>query len=145
MGKLLSITRGLMIMTSSFSGDKKYAGDFDGRQQGNLFSVQQGTVTSFSIENAQARGVLFAKVGDEIYENQIVGISSKDTDLGLNLCKTKALTNMRAAGSDDSTKITPPKVLTLEEAVEYIVDGEFVEVTPSSIRMGIHPKAVKRR
>jgi GTP-binding protein len=142
---LLSITRGLMIMTSTFAGYKPYAGDFAGRTSGNLFSVETGTVTSYSIAGAPARGVLFCKAGDEIYENQIIGISSRDKDLGLNVCKTKALTNMRAAGSDEVTKLVPPKALTLEDAVEYIVDGEYVEVTPDAIRIGIHPKLNKNK
>jgi len=142
---LLSITRGLMIMTSTFAGYKPYAGDFAGRTSGNLFSVETGTVTSYSIASAQARGVLFCKAGDEIYENQIIGISSRDKDLGLNVCKTKALTNTRAAGSDEVTKLVPPKVLTLEDAVEYIVDGEYVEVTPDAIRIGMHPKLNKNK
>ena len=75
-----------------------------------------------------------------MYEDQIVGIHSRQGDLKVNICRTKQLTNMRASGKDDNTNLTPPKLLTLEEAVEYVIDDEFVEVTPTAIRMGKHPK-----
>jgi len=88
----------------------------------------------------QDRGAFFSKPGDEVYEDQIVGINSKAGDLKVNICKTKQLTNMRSAGADEKSTCTPPMQLTLEDAVEYVVQGEFVEVTPDAIRMGKFPK-----
>jgi GTP-binding protein len=134
---LLTASRGLVIMTTTFAGYKPYAGDFPGRDKGNLLSMEQGKVTSMCVENAQARGELFSGPGDDIYVNQIVGIASRPQDLKLNLCKTKKLDNMRAAAAEKNTRLTPPKVMTLEEAVEYISGGEYVEVTPDALRMGV--------
>merc|ERR1711865_752709 len=118
--KMLSATRGLAVMTTTFAGYKPYAGDFGGRNKGNLVSFEAGTATPFAITKGQDRGSFFTKPGDEVYEDQIVGIHSKENDLKVNICKAKQLT--------------------LEDAVEYVVDGEFVEVTPDAIRMGCHPK-----
>jgi len=139
--KLLSATRGLAVMSSTFAGYKPYAGDFGGRLRGNLLSFEAGTATPFSLTKVQERGSLFAGGGDEVYEDQIIGIHSKENDLKVNICKAKQLTNMRSAGADEKASNTPPMQLTLEDAVEYIIAGEFVEVTPADIRMGKHPKA----
>merc|ERR1712032_1040684 len=89
----------------------------------------------------QDRGAFWAKPGDEVYEDQIIGIHAKDNDLKVNVCKAKQLTNMRSSGADEKSTTTPPMQLTLEDAVEYVVSGEFVEVTPDAIRMGMFPKA----
>ena len=88
----------------------------------------------------QDRGAFFTSPGDEVYENQIVGIHAKAGDLKVNICKAKQLTNMRSSGADEKSTATPPMQLTLEDAVEYILEGEFVEVTPDAIRMGKYPK-----
>merc|ERR1719353_2757277 len=138
--KMLSATRGLAVMTTTFAGYKPYAGDFGGRDKGNLLSFEQGTATPFAISKVQDRGAFFTSPGDEVYADQIVGVNSKAQDLKVNICKAKQLTNMRSAGADEKSKATPPLQLTLEDAVEYVVAGEFVEVTPDAIRMGMHPK-----
>merc|ERR1719478_394465 len=143
--KMLAATRGLAVMSSSFAGYKPYGGDFGARNRGNLLSFEQGTATPFAITKVQDRGDFFTSPGDEVYEDQIVGIHAKSGDLKVNICKTKQLTNMRAAGKDDNNNLTPPKVMTLEEAVEYIIDDEFVEVTPEAIRMGVRPKVKGNR
>ena len=127
-------------MTTTFAGYKPYAGDFGGRNKGNLLSFETGTATPFAIMKTQDRGAFFTSPGDEVYENQIVGIHAKQQDLKVNICKAKQLTNMRSAGADDKSRATPPMQLTLEDAVEYVVAGEYVEVTPDAIRMGVHPK-----
>merc|ERR1712216_489453 len=127
-------------MGSSFAGYKPYAGDFGGRDRGNLLSFEQGTATPFAITKTQDRGAFFTAPGDEVYEDQIVGINAKAGDLKVNICKAKQLTNMRSAGADDKSTTTPPMQLTLEDAVEYVVNGEFVELTPDAIRMGKYPK-----
>jgi len=138
--KLLSATKGLAVMSTTFAGYKPYAGDFGSRDRGNLLSFEQGTATPFSLTKVQDRGTLFAGAGDEVYEDQIVGIHAKTGDLKVNICKAKQLTNMRSAGADEKSTTTPPTIMTLEEAVEYITIGEFVEVTPDAIRMGKYPK-----
>jgi len=139
--KLLSATRGLAVMSTTFAGYKSYAGDFGDRDRGNLLSFETGTTSAFSLAKIQERGALFSSPGDEVYENQIIGINAKAGDLKVNACKTKALTNMRSAGADEKSNVTPPMQLTLEDAVEYIQDGEFVEVTPDAVRMGVKPKS----
>ena len=99
-----------------------------------------GTTSAFSLAKIQERGALFSSPGEEVYENQIIGINAKAGDLKVNACKTKALTNMRSAGADEKSNVIPPMQLTLEDAVEYIQEGEFVEVTPDAVRMGKKPK-----
>merc|ERR1712070_1133155 len=138
--KLLSASRGLAVMSSSFLGYKPYAGDFGGRDRGNLLSFETGTATPFAIMKTQDRGAFFTKPGDEVYEDQIVGIHAKSGDLKVNICKAKQLTNMRSSGADEKSTCTPPMPLTLEDAVEYVQPGEYVEITPDAIRMGVHPK-----
>jgi len=138
--KLLSATRGLAVMSTTFAGYKPYAGDFGEREKGNLLSFETGTATPFAITKTQDRGAFFTSPGDEVYENQIVGIHAKSGDLKVNICKAKALTNMRSSGADEKSSTTPAMQLTLEEAVEYVVNGEYVEVTPDAIRMGKFPK-----
>jgi GTP-binding protein len=138
--KLLSASRGLAVMSTTFLGYKPYAGDFGQRDRGNLLSFEAGTATPFSITKTQDRGAFFTSPGDEVYEDQIVGIHAKSGDLKVNICKAKQLTNMRSAGADEKSSTTPAMQLTLEDAVEYVVQGEFVEVTPDAIRMGKHPK-----
>merc|ERR1719453_1652312 len=138
--KLLSATRGLAVMSSTFAGYKPYAGDFGARDRGNMLSFEQGTATPFAISKVQDRGAFFSVPGDEVYENQIVGIHAKSGDLKVNICKAKQLTNMRSSGADEKSSTTPPLQLTLEDAVEYVANGEFVEVTPDAIRMGKFPK-----
>ena len=138
--KLLSASRGLAVMSTTFLGYRPYAGDFGQRNKGNLLSFETGTATPFAITKVQDRGAFFTSPGDEVYEDQIVGIHAKENDLKVNICKAKQLTNMRSAGADEKSSTTPAMQLTLEDAVEYVVDGEFVEVTPEAIRMGKHPK-----
>ena len=141
--KLLSATRGLAVMSTTFAGYKPYAGDFGGRERGNLLSFEAGTATPFAISKVQDRGAFFTSPGDEVYEDQIVGVHAKAGDLKVNICKAKALTNMRSSGADEKSSTTTAMQLTLEDAVEYVVDGEFVEVTPDAIRMGKHPQVAR--
>jgi GTP-binding protein len=143
--KLLTATRGLAVMTTTFAGYKPYAGDFGGRDRGNLLAHEAGTATPFSLTKVQERGALWTANGDEVYENQIVGIHSRPGDLKVNVCKAKQLTNMRSAGADEKASTTPPMDLTLEDAVEYVIEHEYVEITPDSIRMGyVDPKKAQR-
>ena len=97
-------------MSSTFAGYKPFAGDFGGRDRGNMLSFEQGTVTPFAVTKVQDRGAFFSSPGDEVYEDQIVGIHAKSGDLKVNICKAKQLTNMRSAGNDDFVNIVrrPP-------------------------------------
>ena len=134
--KMMTATRGLAVMTSTFAGYKPYAGDFGGRTKGNLLSTETGTANNYGLDKSQSRGQLFAKHNDEVFKDQIIGIHSSAPDLAVNICRKKALTNFRASGKEDAYNLAPPISLTLEEAVEYVTDGEFVEITPEAVRMG---------
>jgi len=138
--KLMTATRGLAVMTTTFAGYKPCAPEFGGRDRGNLLSSDSGVANGHGLYKAQQRGVLFSAHNDPVYENQIVGIHSSAGDLKVNVCRTKQLTNVRASGKDDAMTLFPPKALSLEDAVEYVVEGEAVEATPDAIRMRVLPK-----
>jgi GTP-binding protein len=144
--RLLTATRGLAVMTSTFAGYKPSVGAIGERERGNLLSHEQGVSSTYGLQKAQTRGVLFAKPNDPVYEDQIVGIHSSPRDERVNVCRTKALTNHRTVIKDEKNLLDAPKTMSLEECVEYVADGEFVEVTPDAIRMGMHPttKAARR-
>jgi GTP-binding protein len=132
---LLTQTAGEAIMTHRFLEYQPMKGDIPGRQNGSLISLEQGTAIPYSINNLQDRGTFFIHPNENIYEGQVIGENSRAGDLCVNVTKTKKLTNMRASGSDDKVRIAPPKVFTLEEALEFIQDDEYVEVTPKSLRI----------
>jgi GTP-binding protein len=142
---VLTATRGLATMTSTFGGYRPYAGDLGQRLKGNLISGEQGVATPYALMKLSDRGEFFIEATSETFSGQIIGVSNKPGDLKINVCKAKQLTNMRSSGADEAVKIQPPKPLTLEDAVEYIVDGEFVELTPDGIRMGLEEDKVKSR
>jgi GTP-binding protein len=133
--QMLTATAGEAIMTHRFHEFQPHKGDIPGRINGSLISMETGTAIPYSINNLQDRGKFFISAGAEIYEGQVVGENSRPGDLVINLIKTKKLTNMRSAGADDKLKLIPPRVFTLEEALEYIQEDEYVEVTPESIRL----------
>lgn len=133
--EFLTVTRGLGILTSIFDSYGPYKGAIAGRKNGGLISISQGKATGYACFNLQSRGTLFVKPGEDIYEGMIIGENSRDNDLTVNIIKEKQLTNVRASGTDDSLILTPPTVLTLEQAIDFIQDDEFVEVTPSFIRL----------
>ena len=133
--EFLTETRGTGILNHSFFEYEPYKGDVTGRRRGVLIAMEAGTSIGYSLNNLQPRGILFIEPGVEVYEGMIVGEHSRENDLVVNVCKGKKLTNMRAAGSDDALKLAPPKVFTLELALEYIEDDELVEITPNNIRL----------
>ena len=110
-------------------------GSMSGRQNGVLVSIDTGKALTYSLETLQARGKLFVEHGQEIYNGQIVGLNSRDNDLGVNPTKGKKLDNMRASGKDETIALVPPVRFTLEQALEFIQDDELCEVTPKSIRL----------
>ena len=132
---LLTATAGEAIMNHRFTGFEPMRGEIPRRMNGSLISMEQGTALAYSIDRLQDRGIFFIEPGEEIYKSQIVGEHTRGNDLEVNLIKGKKLTNMRASGSDEKMRIAPAKVLRLEEALEYVQGGEFVEVTPKSIRL----------
>ena len=131
----LTDTNGNGIMNSVFDGYEPYKGDIPQRVQGSLVVFETGETSSYGLYNAQERGELFVGPGVEVYEGMIVGESPKDEDIAVNVCKKKHVTNMRAAGSDEALRLTPPTVFSLEQSLEFINDDELVEVTPKSIRL----------
>lgn len=131
----LTETRGTGIATFHFQGYAPYKGDITMRTKGALVSMEGGTATGFALNTLQERGTLFIKPGDKIYEGLIIGENSRDEDIAANPCKLKKLSNMRAAGSDDLVKIEPPRVMSLETCMEWIMPDELIEVTPASIRL----------
>lgn len=133
--EFMTETRGRGIANHTFSGYEPYKGDFKTRYQGALIAWETGEATTYGMLQIEDRGILFIQPGTKVYEGMIVGQHNRDRDLEVNVCKKKQLTNMRASGSDETVKLKEPRTLTLEEAIEFINDDEYVEVTPESIRM----------
>ena len=133
--EFLTDTRGSGIMNRSFLGYEPYKGSIDGRGKGVLISIVAGNAVPYALFFLEERGVLFVNPGDPVYEGMIIGEHNKDNDLEVNPTKTKQLTNMRASGKDDNIKLSPPRQMSLEQALSYIQDDELVEVTPKSIRL----------
>ncbi len=132
---MLTATAGEAIMTHRFKEFQEHKGDIPGRMNGSLISMELGKAIPYSINNLQDRGRFFVDPGEEIYEGQVIGENSRASDLVVNVTKTKKLSNMRSSGADDKARIIPPRKFSLEEALEYIQDDEYVEVTPESIRL----------
>jgi GTP-binding protein len=134
-GEFLTDTRGTGVINRLFYGYAPFKGEIEGRRAGVLVSLEQGPAVAYALWNLEDRGVLFIGPGETVYPGMIIGEHSRPTDLDVNPLKSKQLTNIRAAGRDDNVLLTPPRVLTLEEALAYIADDELVEVTPLSIRL----------
>ena len=133
--ELMTATRGNGVMSHIFSGYEPYKGDIEERQRGSLIAHETGDTSSYGFFNTQERGRLFVGPGVPVYEGEIVGECSRNEDIVVNVCKKKHVTNMRASGSDEALRLTPPSILSLEQCLEFIADDELVEVTPKSIRM----------
>ena len=133
--ELLTSTRGNGIMNHVFHGYEPYKGDIPGRSRGSLVAFEMGETTGYGIFNLQDRGVMFIEPGQKVYEGMIVGENSRDMDIDINPCKQKHQTNIRTSNSDEAIRLVPPRIMSLEQAMEYINDDELVEVTPTSIRL----------
>lgn len=131
----LTMTRGLGIMTAILEGYTPWKGEITGRLKGVMISGCPGRTNGFACFNLQDRGTLFVKPGDEVYEGMVVGENSRDNDLIVNVTKAKQLTNVRASGADENIILTPPRQMTLEQAINFIADDELVEITPAQIRL----------
>ena len=128
-------TKGNGIINTIFEGYAPYKGDLQYRSQGSLIAFESGEAVAYGLFNAQDRGTLFIGPGEKVYAGMVIGQSGKSEDIELNVCKTKHLTNTRASGSDEALKLTPPRILSLEQALEFIDTDELLEVTPQSLRI----------
>jgi GTP-binding protein len=133
--ELLTDTRGTALVNHIFDGYDRWKGDIPGRASGAMVADRSGRTNSYALFHLEARGALFVGPGVEVYEGMIVGESARDTDLVVNITREKKLTNFRAAGADEALRLAPPRLLTLDKALEWIDHDELVEVTPSSIRV----------
>ncbi|BDA78811.1 GTP-binding protein [Leptospira kobayashii] len=134
-GHFISETRGEGVMSSRFLRFDKYKGEIPGRKNGALISMDSGDATAYALWKVQERGDLFIEPQVAVYPGMILGMNSRDTDLEVNPVREKKLTNVRASGSDDAIRLTPPKKLTLEQSIEFLDDDELLEVTPQSLRL----------
>ena len=134
-GNFLTSTKGTGIINTIFDGYSPYKGDFQYRKQGSLIAFEGGEAVTYGLFAAQERGTLFIGPGAKVYSGMVIGQNGKAEDIELNVCKTKHLTNTRSSSADEALKLTPPRVLSLEQAIEFIDTDELLEVTPSSLRI----------
>ena len=146
-GEFLTDTKGNGIMNTSFEGYAPYKGDIQYRKQGSLIAFETGESVTYGLYGAQERGILFIGAGEKVYSGMVIGQNAKTDDIEVNVCKTKHLTNTRSSGADEALRLTPPKILSLEEALDFIDTDELLEVTPKTLRMRkkiLDPKMRKR-
>lgn len=134
-GEFLTDTKGNGILNTTYDGYGPYKGDIQYRKQGSLIAFESGESVAYGLFSAQERGTLFIGAGEKVYAGMVIGQNGKAEDIELNVCKSKHLTNTRASGSDDSLKLTTPRVLSLEQALEFIDTDELLEITPESLRI----------
>lgn len=134
-GTFMTSTKGTGIMNSIFDGYAPYKGDLNYRKQGSLIAFESGESVTYGLFAAQERGALFIGPGEKVYAGMVIGQSGKSEDIELNVCKTKHLTNTRSSSADEALKLTPPRILSLEQALEFIDNDELLEVTPNSLRI----------
>ena len=134
-GDFMTATKGNGILNTIFDGYAPYKGDMSYRSQGSLIAFESGESITYGLFNAQERGTLFIGPGEQVYGGMVVGQCGKSEDIEVNVCKRKQLTNTRASGSDEALKLTPPKILSLEQALDFIDTDELLEITPKSIRI----------
>jgi GTP-binding protein len=143
--EFLTDTRGTGLLNHLFDGYAEWQGDIPHRANGALVSDRGGRTTSYAIDHLQPRGVLFIAPGEAVYEGQIVGEHSRDSDLDVNITKEKKLTNMRASTSDEGVRLTPPRIMNLEQSLEWIREDELLEITPKSLRLRKKSLSGRRR
>ena len=133
--EFLTDTRGTGIMSRLFHGYAPFKGAIDGRRNGCLISNSDGVAVAYALWNLEERGTLFIHPSTQVYQGMIIGENARGSDLEVNPLKGKQLTNIRAAGKDEAVRLTPPRIMSLEQAITYIEDDELVEITPKSIRL----------
>ena len=134
-GNFLTMTKGTGIINTIFDEYAPYKGDIQYRKQGSLIAFESGESVTYGLFAAQQRGTLFIGPGERVYGGMVIGQNGKAEDIELNVCKTKHLTNTRSSSADEALTLTPPKILSLEEALEFIDKDELLEVTPKSLRI----------
>ncbi|MEG1458535.1 MAG: translational GTPase TypA [Acetivibrio sp.] len=134
-GEFMTDTKGNGIINSTFEEYSPFKGEIQYRKQGSIIAYESGETIAYGLFNAQERGTLFVSAGEKVYAGMIIGQNGKQEDIEVNVCKRKQLTNTRASGSDDSLKLTTPRILSLEQALEYIDTDEYLEITPESLRL----------
>ena len=134
-GEFLTATKGTGIINTLFDGYGPFKGEIQYRKQGSLIAFESGETITYGLFNAQERGTLFVGPGEKVYAGMVIGQNGKAEDIEVNVCKRKQLTNTRASGSDDALKLTPPRILSLEQALEFIDTDELLEITPDNIRI----------
>ena len=146
-GEFLPDTKGNGIMNTAFEGYAPYKGDIQYRKSGSLIAFETGESVTYGLFSAQERGILFIGPGEKVYSGMVIGQNAKTDDIEVNICKTKHLTNTRSSSADEALRLTPPKVLSLEEALDFIDTDELLEVTPKTLRIRkkiLDPKMRKR-
>jgi GTP-binding protein len=133
--QFLTATRGMGVLNTLFHGYLPVVGPIGGRERGSIVSWENGTTNTYGLKNAEERGALFVGPGVEVYEGMVIGEHAKPGDIAVNVCKTKHLTNMRAARADATVRLTPPRQMSLDEAIEYLAEDELLEVTPLNYRI----------
>ena len=134
-GEFLTSTKGTGILNTAFDGYAPYKGDLQYRKQGSLIAFEAGESVTYGLFSAQDRGTLFIGPGEKVYSGMVIGQSGKPEDIELNVCKTKHLTNTRSSSADEALKLTPPRILSLEQALDFIDVDELLEITPESLRI----------
>ena len=133
--EFLTDTRGEGIMSSVLDSYAPMKGEIERRQVGSLISFETGEAVTYGLHSAQERGALFIGPGTPVYAGMVIGICSRNEDMTVNVCKKKQLTNMRASGSDEALRLTSPRIMSLEQSLEYLADDELLEVTPKNLRI----------
>ena len=134
-GDFMTDTKGTGIINTLFEGYGPYKGDIQYRKQGSLIAYESGETVTYGLFSAQERGTLFVGPGEKVYSGMVIGQNGKTDDIEVNVCKTKKLTNTRASGSDDALKLSPPRILSLEQSLDFIDTDELLEITPKNIRI----------
>ena len=134
-GEFLTDTKGNGILNTSFEGYNPYKGDIQYRKTGSLIAFESGEAITYGLFNAQERGTLFISPGEKVYAGMVIGQNGKTEDVEVNVCKKKQLTNTRSSSADEALRLVPPRVLSLEQALEFIDTDELLEVTPKSLRI----------
>lgn len=134
-GEFLTDTKGNGIMNSVFAGYGPFKGEIQYRKQGSLIAFEAGEAITYGLYNAQERGTLFIGPGEKVYAGMVIGQNGRGEDIELNVCKTKHLTNTRSSSADEALRLTPPRILSLEQALEFIDTDELLEITPKSLRI----------
>ena len=128
-------TKGNGIMNTIFDGYGPYKGDIAYRSQGSLIAFESGESVTYGLFNAQERGILFIGPGEKVYAGMVIGQTGKSEDIEVNVCKRKQLTNTRSSAADEALRLVPPKILSLEQALDFIDTDELLEITPESLRI----------